>query len=297
MKNKIKSGGTGYRVFQIINFVIMLIVIVTTLYPFLYLLAISFSNNTAVLTNKVWLYPVNFTTGAYQSIMSDMQFWTGYKNTLIYTILGTFISLAMTVICAYPLSKKGLPGRGILLKFIVFTMYFGGGMIPSYLLIMKMNLMNTIWSIVVPGAISAYNMIVMKTFFEGIPESLEEAAMIDGLGYIRTLIKIVLPLSMPVLATITLFYAVGFWNDWFNALIYLNDSDKLPVTLYLRNLLSGAQMAAQSGQVISNGQEAATASQTLQAATVMLVTIPIICVYPFLQKYFVKGVMIGSVKG
>lgn len=292
-----KNQGTGYRVFRVFNIFIMLMVVALTLFPFLYMLAISFSSNSAVLKMQVLLVPVDFTSNAYREISQDMQFWVGYRNTLIYTIGGTLISLFMTTICAYPLSKRQLPGRKGFLMFMVFTMYFGGGLIPSYLLTKALGLINTVWAILIPGAVSAYNMIVMKTFFEGIPQDIEEAAQIDGLGYAATLTKIVLPLSKPVMATMMLFYAVSFWNDWFNALIYLNSNSLYPVTLYLRNLMMGAQLAASSGQGITSGSEAAMAPQTLQAAAIMLITVPILCVYPFVQKYFVKGVMLGSVKG
>ena len=292
-----KHATNGYKVFTAFNILFMIFVIVITLFPFIYMLAISFSGNSAVLRGVVLFYPIDFTVTAYRNIMNDAQFWVGYRNTLIYTVGGTLISMAMTVACAYPLSKKQLPGRGPLLMFMVFTMYFGGGLIPFYLLVRSLHLINTVWAILVPGAISVYNMIVMKTFFEGIPQDIEEAAQIDGLSYIATLFKIVLPLSKPVIATITLFYAVGFWNDWFNAMIYLNSNSLYPVTLYLRNLLMGAQLAASNGQGITSGSEAAVVPQTLQAATVVLVTVPILCIYPFIQKYFVKGVMLGSIKG
>ena len=292
-----KHATNGYKVFTAFNILFMIFVIVITLFPFIYMLAVSFSGNSAVLRGDVLFYPIDFTVTAYRNIMNDAQFWVGYRNTLIYTAGGTLISMAMTVACAYPLSKKQLPGRGPLLMFMVFTMYFGGGLIPFYLLVRSLHLINTVWAILVPGAISVYNMIVMKTFFEGIPQDIEEAAQIDGLSYIATLFKIVLPLSKPVIATITLFYAVGFWNDWFNAMIYLNSNSLYPVTLYLRNLLMGAQLAASNGQGITSGSEAAVVPQTLQAATVVLVTVPILCIYPFIQKYFVKGVMLGSIKG
>ncbi|MCI1982070.1 MAG: carbohydrate ABC transporter permease [Oscillospiraceae bacterium] len=292
-----KHATNGYKVFTAFNILFMIFVIVITLFPFIYMLAVSFSGNSAVLRGDVLFYPIDFTVTAYRNIMNDAQFWVGYRNTLIYTVGGTLISMAMTVACAYPLSKKQLPGRGPLLMFMVFTMYFGGGLIPFYLLVRSLHLINTVWAILVPGAISVYNMIVMKTFFEGIPQDIEEAAQIDGLSYIATLFKIVLPLSKPVIATITLFYAVGFWNDWFNAMIYLNSNSLYPVTLYLRNLLMGAQLAASNGQGITSGSEAAVVPQTLQAATVVLVTVPILCIYPFIQKYFVKGVMLGSIKG
>ncbi len=280
--------------FRILNGIVMTVVVFLTLFPLLYLFAISLSSNHAVLTNSVVLIPKEFSLEAYWRVASQPNFWQGYLNTIIYTVSGTIFALVMTMACAYPLSKKELPGRGIILKFIVFTMYFGGGMIPNYLLIVKMDWIDSIAAIIVPGAISVYNMLVMRTFFAGIPASLEEAAMIDGMGHIKILMRIVIPLSKPVIATISLFYAVGYWNDWFAALIYLTSEQKMPVTLFLRNLLMGSQLAAQSGQVDVSGSQ--VISQTLQAAAVILIIAPILCVYPFIQKYFVQGVMIGSIK-
>lgn len=284
------------RVFIVINSLIMFVIVGVTLYPFLYMFATSFSSTTAIIKGEVSIFPVDFTFNSYTSIMQQLQFWTGYRNTIIYTVLGTVVSLFMTIICAYPLSKKDLPGRKLILLFMVFTMYFGGGLIPYYLLITKLHMIDTIYAIIIPGAINTYNMLVMRTFFLAVPDSIEEAAQIDGLGPINILARIVVPLSKPVIATISLFYAVGTWNDWFNPLIFLNSTSRYPVTLFLRNIVMGASLSIKSGQVITDSSSAQTLPQTLQAATIMLVTIPILLVYPYIQKYFVKGVMIGSMK-
>jgi putative aldouronate transport system permease protein len=273
----------------------MILVVIATLYPFLYMLALSFSSNEAIVQGKVVLWPVGFTVYPYQRIIQQSMFWLGYKNTLIYTIGGTAIGLVMTTMCAYPLSKKHIMGRKFILKFLVFTMYFGGGLIPSYLLVKSLHMIDTVWSIIIPGAISTYNLLVMKTFFEGLPQSLEEAASIDGMNQFQILLKIVLPLSMPIMATIGLFIAVSHWNDWFGPLIYLNNDGLYPVTLFLRNVVMGSQMASKSGQMMDSSASQVL-PQSLQAATVMLVTVPILCIYPFIQKYFVKGVMIGAIK-
>lgn len=277
------------------NSILMILIVIATLYPFLYMFALSFSSNHAIVTGKVTLWPVEFTTYPYKKIIEQSGFWLGYKNTIIYTASGTFVGLAMTTMCAYPLSKKHILGRNFLLKFFVFTMYFGGGLIPTYLLIKSLHMIDSIWAIIIPGAISTYNLLVMKTFFEGLPQSLEEAAAIDGMNQLQILQKIVLPLSMPIMATIGLFIAVSFWNDWFGPLIYLNTDTHYPVTLFLRNVVMGSQMAAKSGQMMDSSASQVL-PQSLQAATVMLVTIPILCIYPFIQKYFVKGVMIGAIK-
>lgn len=200
------NNSKGYKVFQTINVIIMLAVIFLTLYPFLYLAAISFSSESYVYAGEVAFLPKGFTTMTYEVLMREKDFWTGYKNTIIYTVVGTIICLFMTTILAYPLSKKRLKGRALILAFIIFTMYFNGGLIPNYLLVRNLGMRNTIWAITVPGAISTYNMIIMRTFFEGLPSELEEAAMIDGMGTYRILLSIILPLSKPIIATMTLLF-------------------------------------------------------------------------------------------
>ncbi|MEN8077379.1 carbohydrate ABC transporter permease [Clostridioides difficile] len=286
----------SYKVFLVINAVLLILLAISCLYPFLNMFATSLSTNEAVMKGSVSIWPEGFNLEAYRRILKESQFWIGYKNTILYTVVGTIISLVMTIICAYPLSRKNLIGKKPILLFMIFTMYFGGGLIPSYLLIKNLGMMNTIASIVLPGAISVYNMLIMKTFFQGIPESLIEAAQIDGMGHLGILCKIIVPLSKPILATMTLFYAVGYWNDWFTALIYMNSNSKYPVTLFLRDIVMGVTLQAQSGQAIDASAATSVMAQTMQSATVMLVTVPILCVYPFVQKHFVKGVMIGSVK-
>jgi len=211
-----------YRVFQVVNVLIMLLVVVVTLYPFLYLVAESLSSEKFVYAGQVTLFPKGFTLRTYQVLTREIYFWLGYKNTIIYTIVGTAVSLFLSTILAYPLSKKRLKGRGVILGFIVFTMFFSGGLIPTYLLVNALGMRNTIWAVVLPGAISTYNVIIMKTFFEGIPTELEEAAAVDGMDTYGILIHIVLPLSMPIMATMALFYAVGMWNSWFGPFIYLD---------------------------------------------------------------------------
>ena len=202
----------------------------------------------------------------------------------------------MTTICAYALSKKRLVGRVVILRLIVFTMFFGGGLIPTYNLIKNLNMLDTIWAIVIPGAIIPYNVLLMKTYFEGLPVELEEASSIDGLSQLGFFTKIALPLSKPILATMTLFISVAYWNDWFSALLYLNDGDRYPVTLYLRNIMMGATMASQTGLNI-DASTVQSVPEGIQAASMILVIVPILCIYPFVQKHFVKGVMIGSIKG
>jgi putative aldouronate transport system permease protein len=285
------------KIFRTVNTILMLIVVVLTIYPFLYLLAISFSSSAAVLTGKVTIIPKEFTTLAYSEVLSTKQFWIGYRNTFFYTVMGVFVSVSLTVMCAYPLSKPYLVGRNGIMKYIVFTMFFSGGLIPFFLVIKSLNMINTVWAIIIPGACSAYNVILMRTFFMGIPRSLEEAAEMDGATPLTVMFKIYLPNSKAILSTIALFYAVWYWNDWFNALILLNDNDLQPVTMFLRNLLYGINMAGKSGGAVDGSAVATTISQTIQASATILVILPLLCVYPFVQKYFVSGVMIGSVKG
>lgn len=285
----------SYRAFQVTNVLILLLIVVLTLYPFLYVVAQSFSSEKYINAGQVFLFPKGFTLQTYKVVMNEKYFWLGYKNTIIYTVCATIISLFMTTIMAYALSKKRLKGRGIIMAFAIFTMFFNGGLIPNYLLVRNLGMRNTIWAIIIPGAISTYNMIIMRTFFEGLPNELEEAASVDGLNTYGILARIVLPLSMPIISTMALFYAVGNWNNWFGPFLYFDNKENFPVTLYLRNVIAGAQQsAANSG---SNVEEQTQIAATIKSATIVLTVLPILCVYPFIQKYFVTGVMIGSVKG
>ncbi len=282
----------SYRVFRVFNAILLLIVVAVTLFPLLNVVAKSFSDMKYIASNAVTFYPKGFNLKTYRLIMSDSMFWIDYKNTVVYTVVGTFINLFMTTIFAYALSVPRLMGRKFFTGLAVFTMFFNGGMIPNYLLVRNLGMRNTLWAVVVPGAISAFNLIVMRTFFEGLPRELEEAAAIDGMGTYGIVAHIVLPLSKPILATMTLFYAVGMWNTWFGPFLYLDRPEAFPVSLYLRNIIAGASQASGTdadalGEVASN----------VKAVTIVLTALPIICVYPFLQKYFVQGMTLGSVKG
>lgn len=279
--------------FDVLNVIIMLFVLLVTLYPFIYIISVSLSQDSMV--GEISLIPKGLNFSAYKLAMSQETFWIGYRNTIVYTVLGTIIALFLTILCAYPLSKKSLPGGKVLMTLFSFTMFFNGGLIPTYLTIKQLHMLNTIWVMVLPGAISVWNMILMRTFFKGIPVSLEEAAAIDGMNDIGILFRIVLPLSKSIIATIGLFTVVGIWNDWFGALIYLNDTDRYPVTMMLRNLLNGASLANKDR--VTSAQDVVSIGENLKSATILLISLPIICVYPFVQKYFVKGVMIGSIKG
>ncbi len=284
----------GYRVFQGINAVILTGVVIVTLYPFVNLIARSFSEERYIVTGQVNLIPRGFNLTTYGIVVSDPMFWTNYRNTVVYTVVATAIAMVLTTCYAYVLSKKHLKGRTFLIWVAVFTMIFTGGLIPNYVLINGIGLTNSIWAIVLPNAISVFNLLVMKAFFENLPTDLEEAAAIDGLNTYGILWRIVLPLSKAVIATMVLFYAVSYWNSWFTAFLYLHETDLFPVTIYLRNLIAGATGAESAGAVTS---EVSQAAANIQSVTIMLTVLPILLVYPFVQRYFVSGVMLGAVKG
>ena len=282
----------GYRAFQVINTIIMILVIFITLYPFVYLVAQSFSSDAAASAGKVTFYPIGFNVNTYKYILRDNQFFRYYGNTIFYTVVGTFISVACTALIAYPLSKPRLRLNKVITPLVVFTMYFAGGMIPNYIVITQwLGLQDSMWSIILPNAISTFNLLVMKSFFAGLPEELEEAAAIDGMNTYQIFLKIIIPLSKPIIATMCLFYMVTMWNEWFTPMLYLDSKDKWPVALYVRQLVEGANNTE------IGSSDASSVQATLKSATIVLTSIPIICVYPFVQKYFVQGMTIGAVKG
>lgn len=283
----------GYRIFRVVNTVVLLGVVVVTLYPFLNIVARSLSEEAYIIAGEVTIVPRGFDLTAYKLLMSDAMFWTNYRNTVVYTVVATLISIVLTTCYAYVLSKPQLKGRPFLIGVALFTMFFSGGLIPNYVLVTSLGMKNTIWAVVIPNAISVFNLLVMKAFFESLPSELEEAAAVDGLNTYGTLLRIVLPLSKAIIATMVLFYAVSFWNSWFTAFLYLDRQDLLPVTVYLRNLIAGATSAESAAADADKVQAAAT----LQAVTIVLTTLPILAIYPFVQRYFVRGVMLGAVKG
>ena len=282
----------GYRAFQVINTIIMIFVIFITLYPFVYLVAQSFSSDAAASAGKVTFYPIGFNVNTYKYILRDNQFFRYYGYTIFYTVVGTFISVACTALIAYPLSKPRLRLNKVITPLVVFTMYFAGGMIPNYIVITQwLGLQDSMWSIILPNAISTFNLLVMKSFFAGLPEELEEAAAIDGMNTYQIFLKIIIPLSKPIIATMCLFYMVTMWNEWFTPMLYLDSKDKWPVALYVRQLVEGANNTE------IGSSDASSVQATVKSATMVLTSIPIICVYPFVQKYFVQGMTIGAVKG
>lgn len=283
----------GYRVFQVINTIIMIIISLATLYPFIYLVAKSFSSERAIIKGLVNLWPVEFNLTTYISVISKGDFIRYYGNTIVYTIVGTIISVLLTSMLAYPLSKPHLRLNKFLTPFVIFTMYFGGGLIPNYVLMINLGIKNTMWGFLMPGLIGTYYVLLMKSFFAGTPHELEEAGELDGLSKFGVFFRIVLPLSKPIVATMVLFYAVSYWNNWFNAYLYLDDKEKWPVAYYLHTIIKGASTSADPGDVTAESMQVAS---NIRACSMLLMALPIICVYPFVQKYYVQGMMLGGVK-
>ncbi|QAY66533.1 carbohydrate ABC transporter permease [Paenibacillus protaetiae] len=289
------KASSSYRVFQVFNTIIMTIVVFVTLYPFLYLLAQSFSSEAAVYAGKISFYPIDFTSETYKTILGKPDFFRYYGNTIMYAVLGTLIAVGATAVMAYPLSKEKLRLNKFFVPFVLFTMYFGGGLIPNYILIAKsLSMKDTMWALLIPGAISAFNVILMKTFFASLPNEVEEAAKVDGLDVFGIFTRITLPLSKPILATMILFVIVGIWNDWFSASLYLQTKEKWPVALFLRQVIDSAISTTEIG---ANSENTNQIAATVKSTAMVLTSLPIICIYPFVQKYFVQGMMIGSVKG
>jgi putative aldouronate transport system permease protein len=284
----------AYKVFRVVNAIILLGVVAAVLLPFLNVLAQSFSGERYIDNGQVSLWPRGFNLTTYEHVTSDPLFWNNYRNTVLYTVVATVVAMALTTCYAYVLSRKELRGRKVLIGIAVVTMFFNGGIIPNYILVSSLHMRDTVWAIALPNAISVFNLLVMKTFFENMPSELEEAAAIDGLGTYRTLWRIVLPLSKAVLATMTLFYAVTFWNSWFQAFLYMDNQGLFPVSLYLENIIESVTSVANDQMAASTQVQIAA---NIQAVTVVLVAVPILCVYPFIQRYFVSGVMLGAVKG
>lgn len=281
--------------FSVINVILLLGVVVVTLYPFIHMAAVSLSRNAFVMRGEVSWFPKGFNLDMYKIVLSDPRIARAYWNTFVYVTLGTTISLIVTSLGAYALAKKNmLFHRGFTLV-IIFTMFFSGGMIPTFLVVKELGVMDTVWAMVLPGAVSTWNLLIMRTFFSNVPVELEESGRMDGLNDIGVFFRIVIPLSQAVFATIGLFYAVGIWNNFMFPLLYLRDPDLFPLQVILRNIV----LAGQTNQADTTavGSESVIVEESLKFATIMVSTVPILLIYPFLQKYFVKGVMIGAVKG
>lgn len=286
---KIKES-TGYRVFQVLNTILMIAICLAMLYPFLYLIAQSFSSTEAIIAGEVNLLPVDFSVSTYIYVLTGGEFVQNYANTIIYSAIGTVCALLFSAMLAYPMAKPELVGNKVIGPLIIFTMYFGGGMIPNYILMTSLGLRNTVAAFILPGVISTYYVILMRSFFLTVPRELEEAGEIDGLNKWGVFWQIALPLSKPIMATMALFYLVQYWNDWFDAFLYLEEKAKWPVAYYLRNLIS-------TSQTVEDAAESLSINANIKSCAMVLTAAPIICVYPFIQKYFVQGMMLGGVKG
>lgn len=281
-----------------INYGLLILVTLIVVYPLLLVVVSSISDPDAVNNGSVWLYPIGFTLEGYQAIFADPTIWRGYGNSLLYMVLGTVLSIVVTIPAGYALSRTDLKGRNVFMFFIAFTMFFGGGLIPSYLLIKGLGMNNTIWALIIPGAVSAYNLIIVRTFFQStIPKELLEASQMDGCSDFRFFGNIVLPLSVPIIAVITLFTAVGHWNSYFQALIYIRDEALYPLQLVLRNILIVNETQNQMLESMQDMTKVERLNNLMKYGVIVVSSIPMLILYPFLQRYFVKGIMIGSIKG
>ncbi|MCQ6559517.1 carbohydrate ABC transporter permease [Paenibacillus mendelii] len=296
-----KRESTGDKLFITINAIVMFLVMVIVLYPLIYIISASISDPMYVNNGDMWLIPKGITFEGYERVFRNMDIWTGYRNTIFYTVVGTLINLVLTIPCAYALSRKDLEGRNYIMVLFIFTMFFSGGLIPHYLLIKNLGMIDTPWALLLPGAVSVWNIIITRTFFQStIPRELEEAAEIDGCSNGKLFVRIILPLSAPIIAVMGLFYGVGHWNSYFGALIFLSDRDWFPLQLILREILIINQMSdsAMLGGAEAKAQaEQARIAEIVKYAVIIVSTLPVIAAYPFMQRFFVKGVMIGSVKG
>lgn len=285
----------GERLFTAIVYLFVILVIFIVAYPLYFIIIASLSDSRLVASGQVYLYPKGFTLAGYEAVFNDSRIWTGYRNTLFYASVGTFISMAVTIPAAFALSRKDFYLRKVFMTFFIITMFVRGGLIPTYINLKKFGMINSVWAILVPFCLSVYNMIIARTFFESsIPQELHDAARIDGCGMNQFFFQIVLPLSKAMLSVITLYYLVGKWNEYFNPLVYLNDAAKQPLQVVLREILIRNQ-AFESG--LSGGDAAQQVADLIKYAVIIVSTAPLLIIYPFIQKYFEKGVMIGSVKG
>ena len=284
-------------IFNIILYGVSVIILLIVIYPLYFIIIASFSNPTEVANGKVWFLPSQFTVDGYKEIMRHPELWIGYRNTIVYTVLGTVIGLAVNIPAAYALSRRDLVGRKIITFYFIFTMFFNGGLIPTYFTVRDFGLYDTFWVMVLPFSVVVYHIIIARTFFDSsLPQGILDAAQIDGCGNLRFFFQIALPLSKAVLAVIALYTAVSQWNAYFNALVYIRNEELKPLQLVIRNILITNQAMAGTGDGLA-AQEARRLSELMKYAVIIISTVPIMCVYPFVQKYFSQGVMIGAIKG
>lgn len=292
-----RKKSRGERAFDIVLILISIFIMIVIAYPLYFVIIASFSQPEAVLNGKISFWPVGFNLESYRMVFEEEKVWIGYRNTILYTVLGTIVNLVLTTLAAYALSRKDMPYRTAMTFLISFTMLFGGGMIPVYMVVKGLGLTDTIWAMIIPSAIATYNLLVMKNYFQSsIPEELQEAAAIDGCNHFQTLMKVVLPLSTPIIAVIVLFYAVGHWNAFFNAILYLRNQDLFPLQIVLRDILLQNSLEAVGGDM-TGMYEKVMQGETMKYSLIIVASAPVIVMYPFVQKYFVKGIMVGAIKG
>lgn len=301
---KAMQESKGDKMFLLGTYIYLCIALVIVLYPLIYILSASISSPQAVNSGEMWLFPKDITWAGYELVFNNPKIWNGYLNTIIYTVVGTLLNLAVTLPAAYALSRSDFIGRNWFMGFILLTMFFSGGLVPTYLVVKNLGLIDTMGALILPVAASVWNIVVARTFFQStIPKELQEAAHIDGCTNIKLFWKIVLPLSAPIVAVMALFYGVGHWNSYFSSLIYLNSESKYPLQMVLRQILVLQEMSAEmngagvSGEIAQAMNSKAETASLIKYGVIVVSTLPIIAVYPFLQRYFVQGVMIGSVKG
>ncbi|WP_274319426.1 carbohydrate ABC transporter permease [Paenibacillus qinlingensis] len=283
----------GETVFSYFNVFLLSLISLSMVLPFIHVAAKAFSSESHVLAKDILLWPKGITTISFEYVLSNKQFYYSFGNSLFIAIVGTVISMALTVLAAYPLSRKGLPYTRFLMLLFVITMFFSGGLIPTYLVVKQVGLLNSLWSLILPTALAPFNMILIRNFFMGVPDSLEESARMDGASNLRILTSIYLPLSVPALATVGMFYAVGYWNAFFQAMMYITDRQLMPLQMFLLQLVTDEK----SADLVVNDVFREVTPETIRAAAILCAVVPILFVYPFIQRYFVKGVMLGAVKG
>ncbi|NQX61342.1 carbohydrate ABC transporter permease [Paenibacillus qinlingensis] len=283
----------GESLFGYVNVILLSLLSISTIVPFIHIIAKSLSSETYLLAKEIWLWPKGFNFASYEYVLSYKQFYISFWNSLVITVVGTAVSMAVTILAAFPLSRRQFPLKRGLMLFFVITMFFSGGLIPTYLVVKQLGLLNTLWSIMLPLALAPFNLILVRNFFLSLPEALEESAIMDGASNIRVLTWIYLPLSIPTIATISMFYAVGYWNSFFQAMMYITDRGLMPLQVFLMQIVTNAKTGDMTtGDILSE-----LTPESTTAAAIICVVFPILCVYPFIQKYFVKGVMLGAVKG
>lgn len=298
MNVKFKNQSTGDKIFIVSVYAILSLILVIVLYPLIYVVSASFSDPQAVISGKVVLWPVDVTLRGYQAVFKNPKILTGFANSLFYMFVGTAINLVMTMLCAYPLSRKEFTARNKIAALFVFTMYFSGGLVPSYMIVSKLGLINTRWAMLIPTAMSTYNMIIARTYMvNSIPDELYEAAQLDGCSPFKYLLKVIVPLSKPIIAVLALYYGIAKWNNYFDAMLYLNDPSKWPITMVLREILIQNQIDPTMLTDASALSKLQGMTELLKYAVIVVASVPVLMIYPFVQKYFVKGVTIGAVKG